>query len=405
MSRDHQLRIVFAILFLSSTGFGLTLPALPFFVERLALGPAATPDQVALHIGALTSAYALSQVLLGPLFGMGSDRWGRKPFLVLGLLGFAASQALFGLATSLPVLYAMRVLAGASSSALLTAGSAAIIDLVPEGEQLRAMARRGMAVGLGVVVGPAFSGLLSRGDMHGHRMLGSMMLDGFTVPFLAAGAVAMAGVPLVAFGFRSRLHRPVITAVAEGSHARIADILVLTMVAQAALSAFEATFPLYGQASLSLDLNRIGWGFVVCGGVMAMSQGPLIGLLEGRLSPSRQVALAFSFLAAGLSWLAFSRSLLGALGSIGVLAAGMAILTPNLAAAVAARRPSEPGASLGLQNTALGVGQVVGPLIGTALFTLAPPLPFLATAGVAASVSALLWAARAGGRSGPARLR
>lgn len=404
MWRNGRLWVVLVTLFLSTAGFGLTLPALPFFVERLALAPGASDAQVVFHVGLLTSVYALSQMLFGPLLGAASDRWGRKPFLLVGLLGFAVAQAVFGLGTSLVTLYAARALAGLFAAALLTVGSAAIADMAEDHDYLRAMASRGMAVGLGVVVGPALSGFLSRGDMHGHQMIGHLMLDGFSIPFLTAAALALASVPLVTFWFEERTAPPTPADELEAVAAplpSLLDLLVLSAAAQLALAAFEATFALYAKGVLSFDTVEIGWGYAVCGGVMAGFQGLLVGRLGGRLDRVTQIAIGFAGLGLGLFSLAFTRSSPGVVGSITVLAVGMALLAPNLAAAVTARRPGVPGAALGLQNTALGVGQVMGPLAGAVLFALAPTLPFLAASAMCVAISVYLWCAacRGGGES------
>lgn len=401
MWRNGRLWVVLVTLFLSTAGFGLTLPALPFFVERLALAPGASDARVAFHVGLLTSVYALSQMLFGPMLGAASDRWGRKPFLLVGLLGFAVAQAVFALVTSLVALYAARALAGLFAAALLTVGSAAIADMVEDRDYLRAMASRGMAVGLGVVVGPALSGFLSRGDMHGHQMIGHLMLDGFSIPFLTAAALAAASVPLVTFWFEERPSPSTAAAESRSPDTRspsLLDLLVLSAAAQLALAAFEATFALYAGGGLNLSTVEIGWGYAVCGGVMAGFQGLLVGRLGGRLDGESQIAIGFAGLGLGLFGLAFSSSLPGIVGSIAVLAAGMALVAPNLAAAVTTRRPGAPGTSLGLQNTALGVGQVIGPLAGSVLFPVAPTLPFFAASGLCVVISAHVWVRRASGR-------
>ncbi|MDE3005047.1 MAG: MFS transporter [Gemmatimonadota bacterium] len=408
MWRNGRLWVVLVTLFLSTAGFGLTLPALPFFVERLALGPGASDAQVAFHVGFLTAVYALSQMLFGPMLGAASDRWGRKPFLLGGLLGFAVAQAVFGLVTSLATLYAARALAALFAAALLTGGSAASADMAEDQDYLRAMASRGMAVGLGVVVGPALSGFLSRGSMHGHQMIGHLMLDGFSIPFFTAAALALASVPLVTFGFEERTVPPTpvdeLEAVA-GPLPSLLDLLVLSAAAQLALAAFEATFALYAKGVLSFGTVEIGWGYAVCGGVMAGFQGLLVGRLGGRLDRATQIAIGFAGLGLGLFSLAFTRSWPGVVGSITVLATGMALLAPNLAAAVTARRPGAPGGSLGLQNTALGVGQVIGPIAGSVLFTLGPTLPFLAASAVCVVISGTLWTRRVSGHAKLERLR
>lgn len=367
-------------------GFGLTLPALPFFVERMALGATASSSQVALHVGMLTSAYALSQVVLGPIMGGWSDERGRRPLLLVGLVGFAVSQAAFGLGTSLSLLYPARIVAGGSAAALLTASSAVVADVLREEDRARGLAWIGTASSLGVVVGPAMSGFLSRGTMHGHAMIGGLMLDGFSIPFLAAGALAMTAVlPITLFlpETRSREAQP---GTEHHPPVSLTDLLLLTLAAQFALSSFEAIFALYGSFVLDLTAREIGWGFVVCGAVMAL-QGVIVGLLDRRLSRTTQVAIGFLALGVGIASLTLTRTLAAALATIGVLAFGMSLITPNLTAAVAERRPGALGSALALQATAGGIGRVLGPVTASLLFSLRPRLPLLLTGAVAVMVA------------------
>jgi MFS family permease len=379
----RQLWLVSFALFLSMVGFGLTLPALPFFIERLALAPDATTATVTFHVGMLTSAYALSQVALGPTIGVWSDRWGRRPVIIVGLLGFAATQALFGLGTSLPILYAARLAGGVSAAALLTASSALVADLFDGDQRVRGLAWSGTAASLGVVVGAAMTGFLSRGDMHGHQMIGGFMLDGFSIPFLAAAGLAVLAVPPIFFWLEEKDSEGVPSATEAQSSSSLRDVLVLSAVAQFALASFEAVFTLFGRDILSLSLTEIGWGFVICGLVMAVFQGGMVGIFGNRISMQTQLTAGFGFLGGGLLFLSFASTTATALGAIAVLSLGIAIVTPNLTTVIAARRPHALGSAMGMQNTANGVGQVVGPVVGALLFAWDTRLPFVLGAGLA----------------------
>jgi MFS family permease len=390
VATNRQLWLVSSTLFLSTLGFGLTLPALPFFVERMALGPDAPEFRITFHVGMLTSIYALSQVLLGPLIGAWSDRWGRRPLLLVGLLGFAFAQGLFGLGTSLPVLYAARFAAGASAAALLTASSAMVVDIFDREDRIRGMAWIGTAASLGLVVGPAMSGLLSRGGMHGHRMVGYLMLDGFSIPFLVASAFALLALAPIALWLDESTPTTAHETRSVPGRAGIADLLVLSAAGQLAFASFEAIFALYGRAVLSLGPRAIGWGFVTCGLVMALFQGGLVGVVGDRIDARLQLSFGFAALAGGLVALGFVSGLGAALGSIAVLALGVAIITPNLTAAIAARRLHAPGSAIGLQNTANGIGQVVGPAAGSLLFAVNAQLPFLIASALSFALAAWL---------------
>ena len=139
-------------------GLGITMPVLPFYVERLALAEGATRQAVVMHVGWLTGVYALMQLIFAPVWGRWSDRIGRRPLILIGIAGYVVAQVLFGLATSLWLLYAARILGGMLSSATLPVSAAYVADMTTDEERGRGMAWLGTAVSLGFVVGPALGG-------------------------------------------------------------------------------------------------------------------------------------------------------------------------------------------------------------------------------------------------------
>jgi DHA1 family multidrug resistance protein-like MFS transporter len=395
----RHLLLLFLALFLAMIGFGLTLPVLPAFVERLALGRAGTPERVALHVGALTSAYALTQLVLAPLWGWWSDRHGRKTLVVLGLIGVALSQVAFGLGTSLGLLYVARLAGGAFAAALVVAAGAAIADAVPEGERGRAMAWLGTAVSLGFVAGPALGGLLAREAWHVTLTPGHLVFDGFSVPFFVAAGLTLAAVPLVARYLPGQSLPAPRRAAAPEEVARVpvrwgllarrlGGVLALVLVAQAALTLFEAVFALYADRVLDFGLREIGIAFALCGGVMAVFQGGAVGWLSGRVGVRVQVALGFGMLGVGLLLLPVLTRVPAVLAAVSLLALGVAFVTPNLLTLAADRSGPQAGTGLGLLGTAGGLGQILGPLVGSLLFAWQVDLPFLAAGGVALAVAA-----------------
>lgn len=404
---NKRLLLLFFALFVAMIGFGITLPVLPFFVERLALGEAAAPETVAFHVGALTSAYALTQLGLAPLWGRWSDRHGRKPLVVIGLGGFALSQAVFGLGTSLPLLYGARLAGGVFSAALLTSSAAYVADALPPARRGQGMAWRGTALNLGVVAGPLLSGLLARRDWHVDLAAGHFVFDGFSVPFFAASGMALAALPLVVAGLPEPDRRPSSRAARAGGApslswsalgGKLGGLLALVFASQALLALFEAVFALYASQVLAFGLAQVGYVFVVCGLVMAVFQGAAVGWLGGRVPTRLQVAAGFGLLGTGLGLLLFTHALAPVLGAVGVLALGMALIAPNLLTLIANRSGAHAGVGLGLQNTSASLGQVVGPLAGGVLFGWQAKLPFLAAAGAALTLA--LWVG-----SGPAARR
>lgn len=372
----------FLALFLAMIGFGLALPVLPVFVERLGIAQGAPASRVAIHVGALTSAYALGQMVCAPLWGRWSDRHGRtRKVVVIGLVGVGVSHMVFGLGTSLPILYGARLAGGAFASGVVVVATSVIADAVPSGLRGRAMAWQGTAVSLGFVVGPVLGGLL--GQIRWHVALPSrhVVFDGFSVPFFAAAGLALLAVPVVARGVE-----PVSRGRTGGTPTprgwseltrKLGPVLLLVLVAQAALTLFEAALALHANGALGFGLGEIAALFAVCGLAMAVSQGGIVGWLSGRITSETQLAVGFGALGGSLLVLPFLVRFTTVLGIVALLAFGVALVTPNLLTLAADRSETLTGTGLGLLNTAAGVGQVTGPLVGGALYGWSSDLPFL----------------------------
>jgi MFS transporter, DHA1 family, multidrug resistance protein len=153
MSVKH-LFVLFVCLFVAMVGLGITLPVLPFYVERLATSGRASRQPLAMQIGLLTGIYALGQFFFAPVWGRLSDQTGRRPLLLIGIGGYVLGQVLFGLASSLWLLYIARIVGGILSSATLPVSAAYVADMTAERDRSRGMAWLGSATNLGFVVGP-----------------------------------------------------------------------------------------------------------------------------------------------------------------------------------------------------------------------------------------------------------
>ena len=188
---SRRLFVLLACLFVIMIGFGITLPVLPFYVTRLAQAEGATQQAIVMHVALLTAAYPLGQLVFAPVWGLWSDRRGRRPLLLMGMAGYVIAQILFGLATSLWLLYAARILGGILSSATLPVSAAYVADATTDVERGRGMAWLGTATSLGFVVGPALGGILAQRDLHVTARYGHLMIDGFSIPFFAAAALGL----------------------------------------------------------------------------------------------------------------------------------------------------------------------------------------------------------------------
>jgi DHA1 family multidrug resistance protein-like MFS transporter len=379
-----SLLVLFACLFVGMFGLGITMPVLPFYAERLALAGGASRAAVAFHVTALTSVYALTQLLFAPLWGQQSDRFGRRRLVLIGLLGSAVAQVLFGMATSLWLLYGAQIIGGVLSSVTLVVASAYIADQTTDEERGRGMAWLGTTVSLGVVVGLALGGLTTRKDLHLRGEFGHLRIDGFSIPFFLAATLmlltffaAMAWLP-ESLKLRSIPDANAVKATDWKESARkIGPLLGLSVAGHFGLAIFEATFALYAQVKLKYGPGQVGTAFMVCGLVMAVFQIIIVSALSRWVSERLQVATGFMLMGVGIALLSLVLVTPLVLGSIGILALGMAFIGPNLSALISKRGGQQKGTVLGMQNAANSLGQIGGPLAGGLLFAWRPEVPFV----------------------------
>ena len=161
--------IIFVTILIDLIGFGIVIPVLPYYVEGDAFR--ATP----LELGLIVASYSIMQFIFSPIFGSLSDKYGRRPILFFSLLGTSAGFLIVGLATTLWMIFAGRILDGITGGNISTA-QAYIADVTSRKNRAKGMGLIGAAFGLGFVLGPAIGGILSK--------------YGNEVPFLFAGGMA-----------------------------------------------------------------------------------------------------------------------------------------------------------------------------------------------------------------------
>src|SRR5919106_853399 len=147
---SRPLLVIFLTIFVNLVGFGIIIPLLPFYAETFGASP--------FVIGLLFASFSVSQLVSAPLLGEWSDRWGRRPVLILSLIGTAVSFAMLAVAGSLVMLFAARIVDGLSGGNITTA-RAYIADVSTEQDRAKAYGILGAAFGLGFIIGPALGAL------------------------------------------------------------------------------------------------------------------------------------------------------------------------------------------------------------------------------------------------------
>ncbi|MBX2981426.1 MAG: MFS transporter [Flavobacteriales bacterium] len=386
---------LYACLFVVMIGFGITLPVLPFYVERLALEAGVSQGSIVLHVTLLTGMFALMQLFFAPLWGRWSDRIGRRPLILIGIGGYVIAQVLFGLSTSLWMLYGARVLGGILSSAMLPVAAAYVADLTTDKERSKGMAWLGTSVSLGFVVGPALGGMLSATDLHFRASFGHFLIDGFSVPFFAAALLgllalfaALRWLPESRSASDERHKREEKRADWRGLVRDLGPLLGLAFAVQFGLAVFEAIFALYAQAKFNFGTGEVGAVFMVCGLVMAVFQIGGVGFFAGRIRELYQIRAGFGLMGISLALLVLSSTKWSVFGLVALLAMGTAFIIPNVATLISKRGESgRTGSALGIGNAANSLGQASGPLFAGALFIWQVNAPYLITGLLLVSVA------------------
>lgn len=390
---NRSVAMTFSCLFVVMLGFSITLAVLPLRLGSDGLDLAGSTEGVAFHVGALTGVYALAQFVAAPFWGRWSDRHSRRLVLTWSLMGFGASQLMFGVAPGLPLLYASRIFGGLFSAAMFPLAAAAVADTFPKRRQLQGMAWLNASASLGVVAGPALSGLTSQWSWRANSPLGQIEVDGFSVPFFALAmlSVAMTAIAL----WKLPQHRPAASR-NTGQSAdtwvevaiRIRGILAVVVASQIAMALFMTAFALYADAQLSLGPQGIGAAFALCGLLTASVQVGTIWAIARRWDERRQVLWGSFVMAVGLLFVPITPSKILMIGSISIFVVGAAIVATSLLSLVVKACPQSVGAATGLEGSATYLGQVLGPLVAGLLFAWGWSVPFYAGAAVMLAATA-----------------
>ena len=366
--------ILFITVFVDLLGFGIVIPLLPMFATRLGIS--------FVGIGAIMAVYSLAQLVFAPILGRISDRIGRRPVIMLGLLGSSVGYLIYGLAGSFAGLFLSRALHGACAATISTA-QAYIADTTDESNRARGMGMIGAAFGLGFVIGPAIGGLLGRNDLR--------------IPGFFAAALTFANLIFAALRLPeshqpepdARIDASVIVAPIRDlprqlfTHhlARLFSICFLTTFA---LAAFETTFAIMIPVVYGYGATGIGTLLAFTGLMQALTQGYLLGKVVKRIGEKKVLSLGIILLAIGLAPLANMPTPSTLLLALALLSIGYGFASPAIASIISKQTERAlEGEALGINQSASSTARILGPLVGGAALWLGASAPYVGGAAVA----------------------
>ncbi len=353
---------IFVTILLDMFALGLILPILPKLVESFVDNDTA---QAARIFGLFGTAWALMQFVFSPLLGSLSDRFGRRPVVLLSNFGLGLDYVLMALAPSLSWLFVGRVISGITSASVSTA-FAYIADVTPPEQRATMFGKIGVAFGAGFILGPAVGGLLGGMDPR--------------LPFWVAAGLSFANAlygllilpeslpPERRSPFRWKSANPVGALRLLGSDRVLAGLSLVNFLAQVAHVVLPSTFVLYATYRYGWNARTVGLTLAIVGLCSMAVQGLGIGPIVKRLGERRALLLGLGFGAAG--FFIYGAAPTGPLFWLGIPVMSLWGVAGAAAQALTTRlvTPEQQGQLQGATSSVQSVSQLVGPFLFTLTF-------------------------------------
>jgi DHA1 family tetracycline resistance protein-like MFS transporter len=363
--RKAAVVFIFVTVAIDILSFGVIIPVLPHLVEQFVGGDTAT---AARWVGVFGTVFALMQFVSSPVQGALSDRFGRRPVILLSNLGTGLDFVFMALVNTLPFLFIGRVISGIASASISTA-NAYIADVTPPDKRAGAFGMLGAAFGLGFVVGPALGGFLGGIDLRlpfwvaAGLALSNFLYGLFVLPESHAPEHRTISVdwkranPLGAIGLLRR-------------HAQVFGLALVSVLTNLAHYALPATFVLYASHRYGWGAQEVGYTLALVGVCNALVQALMVGKVVARFGARRALLVGLVCGAIGFAWMGLSPSPWLFLGAMPFLAlwglAGPSIqtlLTRHVS-------PSEQGRLQGALTSVISFAGIFGPLLFASVFAL-----------------------------------
>lgn len=382
--------ILLLTIMLSGMGFGLVLPAFLFFAENLGASP--------LVATTIVGSYSFGQFFANPIWGRMSDRYGRKPILLISTSGMVVAYLFMAFAENLWVLGFARMMTGVMGANVPVA-MAYITDITPVEKRAQGMGLVGGAISIGFIIGPAFGGILSGADADSATLmwpgLGASVLccciliatfflrESHTVEQRAKAAAAAADRPTGLAAVKMVLRRPTVT-----------RLIVVGFMIYFAMGFFETIMPLWSESKFGWGPRDIGLCFTYLGFVVAITQGYAVGKLAPVFGESKLVLCGVIAYCFGLLWMTQVSDWQMMMVGITFTASGGAIAVTSMTSLVSRQAGEhERGLVLGVYNSSAWMGRFLGPPMSGLLFqTIAVQAPLY---GAALIMFTCFWAVRA----------
>jgi len=300
--RSPALFFIFITLLIDIVGLGIILPVLPKLIQQLT---GSGMSEASRYGGWMMFAYAAMQFLFAPVIGGLSDRYGRRPILLVSLFGFGANYLLMALSNHIIWLFIGRMLAGIAGASITTA-TAYIADVSPPEKKAQNFGLIGMAFGIGFILGPVLGGIMgqfgTRWPFYTAAVLGFLntLFGWFFLPESLK--------PELRRAFQWKRANPIGSFRALNRHMSIRGLALALGLVYIAIQSVQSTWSFYTMYRFGWSEAMVGYSLGVAGLLVALVQGGLIRIVTPRLGSRISAFIGLSCYATGLLLIAFSNA-------------------------------------------------------------------------------------------------
>ncbi|MEC0242856.1 MFS transporter [Paenibacillus dokdonensis] len=356
-------------MFLAMLGTGLVIPILPDLLKEFGAGGQAA--------GYLVSCFGLTQFLFSPIAGNLSDKYGRKPMIVAGLILFALSNLLAAFAGDLSLLFVSRLIGGIGSAALVPSIMAYVADITTDDQRSKAMSWLGASMSSGFIIGPGIGGLLAEFGIKG--------------PFYASACIGLLAMGCSlkmlpeSLSKEIRLKRQqsierresVFRELALSVKSRYFILLLIVFASTFGLTHFEAIFPLFVVQGYGFTTRDIAILITVCSLIGTFNQVVLTNRITQRFGEKRVISAMLLLSAVSLVFLLLSGNFYYVMFVTMLFFTFNNILRPTINTMLSKEAGEEQGFVAGMNNAYMSLGNIFGPALAGILFDIHIDLPYL----------------------------
>ena len=340
MNNRKNLIILFFTMVVVMMSFGIVIPIMPFYIESFGGN--------GLGLGMLMAIFSVMQFIFAPIWGALSDRFGRKPILLIGAFGNAISLLMFGFSTQLWMMYVARGLGGILSSATLPTAMAYIGDTTDHKNRGAGMGLVGAAMGMGMVLGPGLGGTLAKTSL--------------STPFFFAAGLSMIALLLI-FIFvpeslekskrdqSSKIQFPKISILVHELRGPLGFMFLLAFAVMFALTNFEGIFGLYAQYRFDYTASQVGLLLTIVGLISTIVQGVLTGPTTKWIGERNVIKISLIGSSLGFVLMIFAKTAVPIHITVGFFVLMNSMLRPAIQSIISKEARSGQGIAMGLANS------------------------------------------------------